>query len=520
VVKCRHIAAVFVSILIETIFVGLTAYRIGVPLSSVMALLLTLILQCMILYEYENFSRRMYLNQTIAIQSHKNMLSAENEVVLKDLRTAELRHLFGNVAHDLKTPLQAFSFEMDAIVSHLQLGVVNVSVSNRIENSVEIMRSASMFLQMVINRALDYSKASSGLILQPINEPESLSKSLISVRRCLRSFDDEYDERKFVVQLLSNVNDFIVTDHRWLVENLLCLTSNAQKYSKSGQVVIRCSLAETGRCSSFKTDAPISYSSRYQGSHHAPSQMLEFEVIDAGEGIPKSKRRSIFEPAQQSPRNMGGTGLGMYALRHRVLDLGGSYGVRDLKDGKPGACVWFSIPYVPANGHQGIMSWPPVAQATSPTSLCDSILFFSATPSAKVPDDGSAKILIVDDSALIRKTAARALKNAGMASDVAEDGAVCLDKVTKGDYRLILMDIQMPVMDGIESTKRIRALEHETGAPRVVIIGVSANSDSDTRNEAMAAGMDGFLPKPINVDSLKRLLKTTYCKLEDVLNDA
>jgi two-component system, sensor histidine kinase and response regulator len=91
--------------------------------------------------------------------------------------------------------------------------------------------------------------------------------------------------------------------------------------------------------------------------------------------------------------------------------------------------------------------------------------------------------------------------------------------VTKGDYRLILMDIQMPVMDGIESTKRIRALEHETGAPRVVIIGVSANSDSDTRNEAMAAGMDGFLPKPINVDRLKRLLKTTYCRLEVVSNE-
>jgi two-component system, sensor histidine kinase and response regulator len=159
-----------------------------------------------------------------------------------------------------------------------------------------------------------------------------------------------------------------------------------------------------------------------------------------------------------------------------------------------------------------------VAQSASRISLRDFVTFFPTTPSAKVPDDGSAKILVVDDSALIRKTAARALKNAGMASDVAEDGAVCLDKVTKGDYRLILMDIQMPVMDGIESTKRIRALEHETGA-RVVIIGVSANSDSDTRNEAMAAGMDGFLPKPINVDSLKRLLTTTYCRLEAVSNE-
>jgi CheY-like chemotaxis protein len=329
------------------------------------------------------------------------------------------------------------------------------------------------------------------------------------------------------------VSDVIVTDRQWLAENLLCLASNAQKYSKTGRVVIRCFLADA-KCSSVTGSGSVRSSNSLgkftdnstskvtdnslNAAMMTSDHMLAFEVIDDGVGINKAEWRSIFEPSRQSSRHMGGTGLGLYALRHRVHTLRGSCGVRDRVDRKPGACFWFTIPYVPAKAPGSIN-----AVESNTVSVMNSVDDESTPLIASSKDtamsmsqrdgDFSAKILVVDDSSLIRKTAVRALKNAGMASDVAEDGAVCLDKVENGNYRLILMDIQMPVMDGIESTKRIRAMEHETGAPRVAIIGVSANSDGETRKEALAAGMDGFLPKPINLETLRRCLESIDCDL-------
>lgn len=513
--KCRHVAAVVLSIAVEIFFMGMTTYRINATImGSGISLMLALSLQCIVLLEYENFSRRMYLNQTMAIHSHKSMLTVANNAVLKELRATELRNLFGNVAHDLKTPLQAFTFELDAILNHLQAGGFKSPIAHRIERSVEIMQNTSLFFQMVINRALDYSKVSSGMILQPRKDTVSLDVVLSQVRNCLRCFDTNSNVS---VEVLSQVFDFIVTDFQWLAENLLCLASNAQKYSKTGKVVIRCFLAE--ECSSEKT-AEWSYTRCRKleiASQRDTHSLLAFEVIDDGIGFPQSECTTLFEPATPSSRQMGGTGLGLYALKHRVEGLGGSCGVRNRDDNNPGACFWFTIPYAPASNHDEVLIWKtPLASALTTPRNEEEISAIAISALADTPDSSencAVSILIVDDSTLIRKTASRAFLNVGMATDTAVDGEDCVNKVKQGGYKLILMDIQMPVMDGIESTKRIRQMEREDGMSHVVIIGVSANSDDVTRSDAMAAGMDGFLTKPITVDSLKRCLETLNCEV-------
>jgi signal transduction histidine kinase len=280
------------------------------------------VLQCLILYEYENFSRRMYLNQTLALQSHKNMLNAENDAVLKELRT-ELRHLFGNVAHDLKTPLQAFSFEMDAILSYVRSGEDGASVADHIERSVEYMRNTSLFFKMTINRALDYSKASAGIVLQPSYETVGLRASLTRTQNCLRCFDDVREFNHFTVEVSPDVSEFVVTDPHWLEENLLCLASNAQKFSKAGRVIARCFIVDNASLNThsgkFKTVPSISnltessISTRQHAGMKVQSDahhMLAFEVIDDGVGIPKAQRRSIFQATRQSSRHTGyGPGL-------------------------------------------------------------------------------------------------------------------------------------------------------------------------------------------------------------------
>jgi hypothetical protein len=104
VLKCRHIAAVALSILLQVLFLSLTAYRLELPFVPTGTSIIHMqVLQCLILYEYENFSRRMYLNQTLALHSHKITLNAENDSVLNELRTTELRHLFGKLSPSSST---------------------------------------------------------------------------------------------------------------------------------------------------------------------------------------------------------------------------------------------------------------------------------------------------------------------------------------------------------------------------------------------------------------------------------
>ncbi|CAM9258623.1 unnamed protein product, partial [Ectocarpus fasciculatus] len=113
--------------------------------------------------------------------------------------------------------------------------------------------------------------------------------------------------------------------------------------------------------------------------------------------------------------------------------------------------------------------------------------------------------LVVDDSLLIQKTASRALRREGFAVTCVGNGAECLEALEVGQYDIVLLDINMPVMDGYETIKRLRRLEKDSGDSRVrqVVIGCSANSDAATREQATSLGMDGFVEKPLNVSALQ-----------------
>ena len=131
----------------------------------------------------------------------------------------------------------------------------------------------------------------------------------------------------------------------------------------------------------------------------------------------------------------------------------------------------------------------------------------------------SLKILLVDDSILIQKTTARSLRKAGHAVEVAQHGSECLKMLELSQlapsvfaFDLILMDLQMPVMDGYEATRRIRALEQSAGedsSPHILIIGVTANTESEARAECMESGMDGFMEKPLRVKEFEDYLANT-----------
>jgi CheY-like chemotaxis protein len=420
------------------------------------------------------------------------------------------------------------------------------------QSCIKSIRNTNAFMMMTINRCLDYTKASKGLKLVPKNETFHLIEALQLPLDCMRNIQTRIEISMPMVS--PSLCCYVITDKQWLQENMLCLLSNAVKYSAEGAVDIRVSLQDyhisnvcngvnnkrdddnASDCSdpdklpmimSDSSGEPISESHRLQS-------YLLFEVEDTGIGMSEEAMASLFNPFKQTQRLAGGTGLGLYSLAKRLEALHGFYGVMKRRDGKQGSLFWFAIPYKPDNvyaQHMMKKQCPVDGQIVCAENQSDTasvITLDSGSTSMKniarnitlpVAKDQLPRysILLVDDSPAILKMTSLMLKRLGHTVSTAENGAVAVNLVKeswigeqKQTFDVIFMDLQMPIMDGIEATKRIRSMESEMKGKhadqhKIMIIGMSANSDYDTSVAIMTAGADNFLSKPFNADSIKLL---------------
>ncbi len=462
----------------------------------------------------------------------------------------------------------------------------NVLLSNNfdsIQTCIGNIRNTHAFMLMIINRCIDYTKASKGMKLNPQYETINLLESLSLPFECVTNMQNRIGIN--IHPLPNELCPYIITDKQWLQENLLCLLSNAVKYSAEGQVDIRISLKDymshqaadfplcpwreddEGVDGSGKSDcsklSSVEYLSAFKSmsdKSHLPKQLMPYiriEVEDTGIGMSEEAMASLFNPFKQTHRLAGGTGLGLYSLAKRLEALHGFYGVMKRRDGKQGSLFWFAIPYKPDTVYAQHMSKKPstlslnnksplelpvnanpltkaaqelegcnsvdcstvtgsvpVSEAPSP-SASERTLSISSTKvekdneSVKHFDKDHFSVLVVDDSPPILKMCSLMLKRLGHIVATAENGAIAVKMVedalsSSKSFDIILMDLQMPVMDGLEATKRIRDFEVNKKV-RHKIIGMSANSDHDTSMHAIQAGADSFLPKPFNVDAIKVL---------------
>jgi CheY-like chemotaxis protein len=371
---------------------------------------------------------------------------------------------------------------------------------------------------------------------------------------------------------------FVITDKHWFAENLLCLLSNAVKYSDGGivtltvehiapvlenvsvvhQEISNSSALLTDDKSGQQVDEAFNNLTKENALTDRPvvvsGPMIKISVEDFGIGIPEEDRVELFQPFKQVQRLAGGTGLGLFSLSTRISALDGSRGMSSRKDGKQGSVFWFSIPYLPDPNYHSLSS----PDAVKSPSLGPS---GSSTPiqTDTVPQTGSVlnipvhvknrlRFLLVDDSPSILKVVGRALESKKYDVDTAVNGCVALSLLIQRhstrSLDVVLMDLQMPVMDGIEAVRRYR--EYETaqhkglkqdhsgkstllpadytvndhissplhGHPatvtadphRLFIIGMSANSDAVTKQCAHDVGMDAFLAKPFAIADLQLLV--------------
>ena len=267
---------------------------------------------------------------------------------------------------------------------------------------------------------------------------------------------------------------WVLGDPVRLKQVLLNLLSNAVKFTDRGRIDLR--VSEDGR----NDDGRI---------------VLRFTVTDTGIGIPTEVQSSLFQSFTQADesttRKYGGTGLGL-AISKRLAELmGGAIGLES-EPGR-GSSFWFT-----ADLCVGSEMDVPCALAALDTPL------YRATQDTR----SRGKVLIVEDNAINQKVALRLLSSLGYESELAANGQEAFEMTQQGRYDVILMDCQMPVMDGYEATKAIR---RSAGASsQAPIIAVTANALPGERAKCLIAGMDDYVPKPVNKEALQSAIERWF----------
>ena len=362
------------------------------------------------------------------------------------------------MSHEIRTPL-------NSIIGFSDLLRDDPELTESQRHKVDLVQSAGMMLLTVVNDVLDFSKFEAGRI-ELLPEPfavETLVDNSVSIVR--DSAEAKGLELRVTVD--PKMARYHLGDEGRLRQILLNLLNNGIKFTAAGLV----SLA-------VRKEAEVGEAER-----------LLFSVTDTGTGIAENRQQSLFEPFSQGDasitRTYGGTGLGLSISKRLVELMDGEIGVMSTEG--QGSYFWFRITL-------------PRAARLEP----------AAEGGAETAGYAGARILIAEDLPMNRELAGAILARAGHEVDMAEDGEQALEKARSGDYDIILMDIQMPKMDGLSATRAIRALAGARG--QVPIVALTANALPDQVREFMRAGMNGHVAKPIRQPDLHKAIRAALAE--------
>jgi signal transduction histidine kinase/ActR/RegA family two-component response regulator len=377
--------------------------------------------------------------------------------------SAEFKQKFlANMSHEIRTPLTGL------------MGLADILSKTRLDEKqklyVDNMRQSGENLRHIINLILDYSKIESGQVklvktvfqaCAIFNDVENLFHSI-----CHKPI-------KLQIKISPKVPSYIKTDRQRLNQILNNLVSNAVKFTNEGKITLSVFPDQQNREESSQND-------------YIP---LRIEVSDTGIGIDPSLHKHLFKPFSQIEANeirtMDGTGLGLSICHELSVLLGGSIGVES--EPGMGSKFWFTI-QAEISEHSKM----PVSN--------------KSTKSRQRLKNKQLNILLVEDKKVNQMVIKLLLEELGHQTTIASDGEKSIEVFTPGIYDLILMDIQMPVMDGIEATNQLKKL-YDNLPP---IVGLSANAFEGDKEKYMNLGMDDYLTKPVKIEDFEILLERLF----------
>lgn len=382
-------------------------------------------------------------------------ISQRKKDALELLRAQKAKELFlANISHEIRTPINGIAGMADLLSQ-------NPSAEDQ-TLYLKAIKTAAENLKVIINDILDLASIESGkLKFEKINF--NLDKT---IRSLVDTFRLQSQEKGIVLEYKKDpdIPSVFIGDPVRLNQILINLISNALKFTHQGSITITVALHQI----------------------KSKDYHLLFEIKDTGIGIPKTKLKTIFESFSQADasvtRKYGGTGLGLTIVRQLVQMQHGSIKVSSVEN--EGSTFTAIIPYKLGNTNLQISG--------------------EKTGLSKALKLENASILLVEDNDINRLYAGSILKMWGCPFDTAENGEVALEKLKNSHFDLVLMDIQMPVMDGFETTKVIRQWNNEKS--NIPIIALTANATQKDIDKCISLGMNDCLTKPFTQEDLLRIL--------------
>ena len=362
------------------------------------------------------------------------------------------------MSHELRTPL-------NAIIGFAEL-LGGEALPDSQRNYVDSINNSGRHLMELINAVLDHAKIEAGgLTLERIdfNLPAAIEavRCIVFERAASRGLH-------FVADIAADLPERVVGDPIRLRQILINLLINAVKFTEKGTVELRVAVDEG---------------------------QLVFSIRDSGIGMDEETLEKLFQPFVQADetisRRYGGTGLGLLITKELVTAMGGSVEV-DSAVGV-GTCFWIHLP----------LQLATPADSQGQGSSADAVV--------AVADLLKGRVLVVDDNRVNLQLGSAMLKRLQLECDIADNGRKALQQIAAHDYALVLMDMEMPEMDGLTATRAIRQGEQEgTDGRRLPIIAMTANALSEDRQRCFAAGMDGFISKPISLAALEGEIRRLF----------